>query len=130
MKKTALILILVVMVTLTGCQGKKYFAPVPIPIPDPDPKPSQIEILSHEGKVEWWEYGQKWINEVTGTAKNNSGQTCTPWILVRFYNYNDVMVRESIDMLHDIPSGEVWAFRIVYYGEKIKRYKIWVDRVT
>ncbi len=126
MRRISLVgIILMATIALTGCQGKKWFAPEPT-----GPEPSQIEILSHEISVEWWEYGEEWINEITGTAKNNSGQTCSPWILARFYDYDGVMVCESLDILGDMPAGETWAFKILYYGEKIKSYKVWVDRVT
>lgn len=123
MSKSALIVILVVTaVALTGC--KKYFAPTP---PTPPVPISQIEILSHESKTEEW--GQEWRINITGTVKNNGNQTCSVWLAARLYNYSDIMVAESVEVLNDMSSGEVRQFSIYWFGEKIKRYEMVVMEV-
>jgi len=78
---------------------------------------------------EWWEYGQEWITRIKGEAKNNSGQVCSPAIAAKLFNYNDVMIEKRYDFLWDMGVDETWEFEIVYYGEQIKRYEVWVDEI-
>lgn len=126
MKRTALIMVLILAsLLLAGCSvGKKKFAP------PPKPQPYQIEILSHSMTCEWNEWVEQYITTITGKAKNNSGQTCSPALRARLYDYNEVMIGTAFDFLWDMPAGETWKFELVYWSdEKVKSYKLSVFEV-
>ena len=134
MRKIALILVLVVATAmLTGCEGKKRFAPAPDPTP-PEPQPIQDEILNSSLSTEWFDFlgeNGEWKSEITGEAKNNTGQTVTVWLLGRFYNDQDIMFQESWDLLIDMPAGETWKFEVTTYDEdRALRYTLWVDSLS
>ena len=123
MRKISLVgIILAAMIVLVGCESKKF-------APPPKPSPSQIKILNHHGEEKWVESSQKWDSRIIGQARNDSKQTCTPIIMGNFYNYDNVMVGQSCDWLTDMPAGETWRFEILYLGERIKSYKVWVERI-
>ena len=118
-----LVVLIILPIFLVGCNGKKIFAP------SPSPTPSQIQILNHHMEEEWLDFSQEWKTQIIGEAKNNSGQACTPIIIAKFFNYSDVMIEESVDWLTDMGSGEVWRFEIFHWGERIKRYEVWIQRI-
>jgi len=124
MRKWLILIILVLAPVLVGCNGgKKYIAP------PPKPPTSSIQILNHHMEEEWLDFSQEWKTTIIGEAKNNSGQTCTPIIMAKFFNYNDVMIEKSVDWLTDMGAGETWQFEIFHWGERIKRYEVWVEKI-
>ncbi len=119
MRRIALVgIVLIATIALTGCQSKKW----------------QIELLNSSLTTEFFDFlgeSSEWKSEITGEVKNNTGETVTVWLLGRFYNSEDVMFKESYDLLIDMPAGETWKFRVVsYHKDKALRYFLWVDRVT
>jgi|GEM_PF-3035861 len=95
-------------------------ATTPAEVPD-------VEILNYHMEEEYLDWLEEWRTDIIGDVKNNTGQILTIWMAGKFFNYNDIMVKKSYDLLSDVGSGETWQFEISYWGERIKRVEAWVD---
>jgi len=90
-------------------------------------EPPEVEILNYHMEEEWLDYWDEWETRIVGNVRNNTDQTLTIWIAGKFFDYNDIMVKKSYDLLSDVGSGETWQFIVYYWGERIKRIEAWVD---
>lgn len=86
-----------------------------------------VEILDYHMEEKYLEYWAEWRTNIVGNVKNNTGQILTIWMAGKFFNYDDIMIKKSYDLLSDVGSGETWQFEISYWGERIKRVEAWID---